>query len=151
MRKSSASYLASKNVNQAHLEDHHGWSRGSDIASRYVTVFGEANDREIARAHGADVEAQEPEPIAPSTCPRCQNDTPRDESFSVWCSQAMEHDAVEDIERERHETRTELLRIAREDPTLLDDLERLEGIIDFVDDNPSVVREARAFVDATDD
>lgn len=45
MRKSSASYLASENVNQAHLESHHGWTRGSDVASRYIAVFGEANDR----------------------------------------------------------------------------------------------------------
>lgn len=148
MRKSSASYLGSQNVNQAHLEDHHGWKRGSDIASRYITVFGEANDREIARAHGADVSEEEHEPIAPITCPRCQNDTPRDEALCVWCGQAMEQGAIEDLEAEQREARTELLRIAREDPSLLDDIERLEGLMDFVDTNPNVVQEARAFADA---
>ncbi len=64
MRKSSASYLASDGVNQAHIEDHHGWDRGSDVASRYVAVFGDANDRAIAQAHGVDVEEDESEPIA---------------------------------------------------------------------------------------
>lgn len=33
MRKSSASYLAAQNVSQVHLENHHGWKRGSDVAS----------------------------------------------------------------------------------------------------------------------
>lgn len=53
-RKSSASYLASQNVSQAHLEDHHGWTRGSKIAARYIAVFDDANEREIARARGAE-------------------------------------------------------------------------------------------------
>ncbi|GGN98588.1 site-specific integrase [Haloarcula pellucida] len=151
MRKSSASYLANQNVNQAHLEDHHGWKRGSDIASRYVTVFGKANDREIARAHGADVQEEEHERLAPVTCPRCRNETPREDSLCVWCGQAMEQGAVEELHAEQRETRTELLRIAREDPTLLDDIERFEQVMEFVDSNPGIVREARAFVDATTD
>ncbi|WP_049986559.1 site-specific integrase [Halobellus rufus] len=151
MRKSSASYLASQNVNQAHLEDHHGWKRGSNIASRYIAVFGEANDREIARAHGVDVQTEEHEPLAPVTCTRCRNETPRNESFCVWCGQAMEHGAVEELEAEKREARIELLRIAREDPTLLDEIDRLEQVVGFVDSNPSILREARDFVDASAD
>ncbi|MFW6046035.1 MAG: tyrosine-type recombinase/integrase, partial [Natronomonas sp.] len=57
MRKSSASYLAAQNVSQTHLENHHGWKRGSDVASRYIAVFSQETDREIARAHGRDVTA----------------------------------------------------------------------------------------------
>lgn len=151
MRKSSASYLASQNVNQTHLEEHHGWKRGSDIASRYITVFSEANDREIARAHGADVQEEEHEPIAPVTCPRCRSETPRDEPLCVWCGQAMEQGAVEELESEKREARTELLRIAREDPSLLEDLNQLEQVMEFVDSNPGVLREAKEFVEATAD
>ena len=151
MRKSSASYLASQNVNQAHIEDHHGWTRGSDVASRYISVFGEANDREIARAHGADVEEEEHEPLAPLTCPRCQRDTPRDEDYCVWCGQAMEHGAVEELEEEQRQARAELLSVARDDPELLEDIERLERLMELVDSNPGMVRDAQAFVDATND
>lgn len=145
MRKSSASYLASEGVNQAHLEDHHGWDRGSDVASRYVAVFGDANDREIARAHGVDVEKDESDPISPEKCPRCRQKTPRDEPLCVWCGQAMEHGTVEEIEKQQQETRTELLKIARDDPDLLDDLEQLERFMEFADGNPGVLREAREF------
>lgn len=151
MRKSSASYLASQNVNQANIEYHHGWTRGSDVASRYIAVFTEAHDREIARAHGADVEEEEHDPIAPLTCPRCQRETPRDEDFCVWCGQAMEHGAIEELEEETRQARAELLSVARDDPEILDDLERLERLMELVDSNPGMVRDAQAFVDATTD
>jgi integrase len=149
MRKSSASYLASDGIPQAHLEDRHGWDRGSDVAARYVTVFSDANDREIARAHGVDVEEDESDPISPKTCPRCQRKTPRDESLCVWCGQAMEHGTVEEIEEQQKETRAELLKIARDDPELLDDLERIERFIELADENPGVLREAREFADVS--
>ncbi|WP_018258740.1 site-specific integrase [Halomicrobium katesii] len=145
MRKSSASYLASDGVNQAHIEDHHGWDRGSDVASRYVAVFGDANDRAIAKAHGVDVEEDESDPIAPVACPRCGKETPRDEPTCVWCHQALDAAAVEELEEDQRETRTELLRIARDDPELLDDIERVERFVELADDNPELLREAREF------
>jgi hypothetical protein len=94
-RKSSASHLASKGVSQAHIEDHHGWTRGSEVASRYVAVFGDANDREIAKAHGVDVEEDEPDPIGPVECPRCEEQTPRDRDFCIHCNQALDRETME--------------------------------------------------------
>lgn len=96
MRKSSASYLASQNVSQVHLENHHGWKRGSEVASRYIAVFAEDTEREIARAHGADVKAEEREPTAPIECPRCRRETPRSEPLCVWCGQAQSPGAIEE-------------------------------------------------------
>jgi hypothetical protein len=98
MRKSSASYLASQGVNQAHLEDHHGWTRGSDVASRYISVFTEANDRAIAAAHGVDVQEDEPDPIGPVTCPRCEEQTPRQREFCINCGQALDQEAVQTLD-----------------------------------------------------
>ncbi|WP_049985724.1 site-specific integrase [Halobellus rufus] len=93
-RKASASHLASKGVSQAHIEDHHGWTRGSDIAARYVAVFGDANDREIAAAHGIDVGEDESEPTAPVPCPRCGTDVPRHKDFCPDCKQSMDTEAT---------------------------------------------------------
>lgn len=87
-RKSRASYLASQGMSQAHLEDRMGWVRGSSVASRYVSVFDEEADRELARIHGLEVE-DESEDLAPLTCPRCDRETPRDRDLCVWCGQAM--------------------------------------------------------------
>ena len=99
-RKSSAAHLASKGMNQAHLEDHHGWVRGSDVASRYVSVFAEESDRELARVYGADIEADaEDDEIAPLECPRCGEQTPREKPLCVWCGQAMEPGAAERADR----------------------------------------------------
>lgn len=146
MRKSSASFLATENVNQFHIEKHHGWERGSDVVARYIAVFGEASDREIARAHGVDIQEEERDPLAPLTCPRCRQDTPRNEPSCVWCGQAMEHGVVEQFEENQRVARAELLRVAQDEPKLLDELTRFEQLVDFLDANPRVVRDARAFV-----
>ncbi|MFB6201897.1 MAG: tyrosine-type recombinase/integrase [Halorhabdus sp.] len=98
-RKSSASHLASKGMSQAHLEDHHGWVRGSTAASRYISVFAEDADRELARLHGRDVEEEEHESLAPLECPRCGEETPRDRDLCVWCGQALEPGAAEKAEQ----------------------------------------------------
>lgn len=93
-RKSSASYLASKGMSQSHLEQHHGWKRGSRHAARYIAVFGDAADNELARIHGIDVEEDEAEDIGPVLCPRCERETPRDKAFCVWCDQAIDAEAA---------------------------------------------------------
>jgi hypothetical protein len=63
----------------------------------------------------------------------------------------MEPGVVEELEAEQREARTELLAMAQENPGLLDDIERLEQVMDFVDSNPGVMRDARSFVDAAND
>jgi DNA-binding MarR family transcriptional regulator len=47
----------------------------------------------------------------------------------------MERGAVEELEEAQRETRTELLRIAQEDPNLLDEAERLEQVMSLADEN----------------
>ncbi|MDZ7701786.1 MAG: tyrosine-type recombinase/integrase [Halobacteriales archaeon] len=98
-RKSSAAHLASKGLNQAHLEDHHGWVRGSTVASRYVSVFADEADRELARVYGAPVETEESDEIAPLDCPRCGKETPREKPLCVWCGQALEPGAAQRAEQ----------------------------------------------------
>lgn len=60
--KSLASFLASQGVSQAHLEDHHGWTRGSSITALYIGVFNDANEREIARAQASTSRLTSPSP-----------------------------------------------------------------------------------------
>lgn len=95
-RKSSASHLASKGVSQAHIEKHHGWVTGSKVASRYVSIFSDDSDREIAGAYGKEIEEDgDDEQIAPHICPRCDKETPRDKDMCVWCGQGLEPGAAE--------------------------------------------------------
>lgn len=96
-RKSSAAHLASKGVNQAHIEDHHGWTRGSKVASRYVSVFAEEADREIAKTYGKDVGEKETDDISPVECLRCEKETPRDKKLCVWCGQALQPGAATEV------------------------------------------------------
>jgi len=52
-RKSCASYLANEGMSQAHLEERMGWERGSSVAGRYVSIFGEKSELEFAKIHGS--------------------------------------------------------------------------------------------------
>ncbi|MFB6298650.1 MAG: tyrosine-type recombinase/integrase [Halobacteriales archaeon] len=99
-RKSSASYHASKGLSQSHLEKRYGWVRGSSTASRYVTIFGEDADDEIARLHGIEVERDKTEHIGPIECPRCGYQEKQEAHFCSRCGQAMRaeaHAEVQDI------------------------------------------------------
>lgn len=149
-RKSSASFLASRGVNQPVLEDHHGWTRGSTVAGRYISVFAEASDRELARAHGVDVSEEEPDPIAAVVCPRCEKETPRSESFCMWCRQALEHGAADEIEETQRSERRQLLGLAKENPELLNRLEEMEPLVEALGGDPDVIDTARRFVDEAD-
>lgn len=95
-RKSSASFMASRGMNQAHLEQRYGWVRGSKTASRYVAVFAEESELETAKAWGKEIqEEDEPDPMDPLDCPRCGKQTPRERDLCVWCGQALEPGAAE--------------------------------------------------------
>jgi integrase len=119
-RKSSASYLASQGMNQAHLEDHHGWVRGSDVAARYVAVFADAADNELARIHGKDVTEETPDPVGPIECPRCGELTPTERDYCIHCSQTLDHETDDLLQEVRNlfDEKT----IAAEDPDQAADL-----------------------------
>lgn len=138
-RKSSASHLASKGMNQASIEDHHGWTRGSDVASRYVSVFSEDTDRELARIYGKDIEEEETNAIAPLDCPRCDRETPREQDFCVWCGQALKRGAAEDIQEKERRVRQSVLRLASKDPKLLSEQQRAENLVRLTEEHPGLI------------
>jgi hypothetical protein len=135
-------------MSQAHIEAHHGWVTGSKAASRYISVFADAADRELAKVHGVDVSEEEPDPVGPRECPRCERETPRDEDLCMWCGQALEHGAVERLERDEEEVRRFILRAAREDPSLLEEAETREDMLDKLEQSPELLQAARDFIDA---
>lgn len=149
-RKSSASFLASQGVSQAILEDHHGWSRGSKAAARYISIFAEASDREVAKAHGIQVEEDDLEQVAPRTCPRCNRETPRSEEFCMWCDQALEYGAAAELDEKQTRHRRNLLRLAQENPELLEKLEGAESFIEAVGGDPDIIDFAQEFVAAVE-
>lgn len=147
-RKSSASYLASQGLSQAHIEEHHGWKRGSKVSARYISVFGDAADNELAKLHGLDVSEDEPDPVGPVACPRCQRDTPREKEFCVWCDQALEPAAVDQLKTDEREVQRAVLRFAKDNPNLLDAVEERQEIAELLEDNPELFERAQRFADA---
>lgn len=114
-RKSSASHLAKRNVSQTHLENRYGWVRGSDEAARYIAVYGSETDKEVARVLGIEIEEDEHSQMGPLTCPRCEQQTPRDKSSCVWCGQALSIEAAENAEAQEQRARETLASLDPEE------------------------------------
>jgi len=132
-RKSSAAHLASKGMNQAHLEDHHGWVRGSDACARYIAVFGEDTERELARLHGRAVSGEEPDRIDPIECPTCEHANERAASFCARCGQVLDPGTASEVDRVDTDIRQQLATL---------DPEQAEGLValaDRLEDDPELL------------
>jgi len=129
-RKSSASYHASKGLNQAHLENRYGWVTGSDAASRYIKVFAEDADHELAKMHGLDVDEGETEHIGPIECPRCGYQEKREAHFCSRCGQAMRVEAAAEVEDADAKVKESYKQVDPEDTDTQEKLDTLDEILD---------------------
>lgn len=120
---------------------------GSKIAARYVAVFGTENERQIAKASGAEIEDEEPEPIAPVECYRCKRETPRSKDRCQWCGQVLTPAAVEKVKKDEGEIRRGVLSLVRADPELVDQIQRSERVMDVLSDRPELEEEIVAMAD----
>jgi integrase len=147
-RRSNATWLAKQGVNAALIEDRQGRERGSKAVARYVAQFGDEAEAQYAKLHGIEVDDAGPEFNAPVDCPRCTRETPADEDKCVWCGQVLNYDAIEDLRADQRDLRNAILRLAREDPEILDDFERARDMMTVFENDPELYAEAREFVDA---
>lgn len=150
-RKSNATWLARQGANAALIEDRQGRQRGSKAVARYVANFGEDAEAQYAKLHGKEVETSEPENRTPVECPRCTRETPRDEAKCMWCGQVLDYEAAEDIRAEQQELRKATLRLAKQNPELLDEIEQARDLQTVFERNPELYDEAREFLDALAD
>lgn len=148
-RKSNAYWLAKKrDANAALIEDRQGRARGSKAVARYIARFGEDTEAQYARLQGKEVETPEPENRTPVECPRCTRETPRDEPKCMWCGQALDYEAVEEIRVQQQEVRNAALRLAKENPELVDDIDAARDLMTLFDTNPELYEDAQEFVRA---
>ena len=146
-RKSNTRWLVNRDLSQPEIEDRQGRKRGSEHTARYMAHFGDDSlEKRYARAHGADIESEEPDEVAPVTCPRCSEETPRELDFCMHCSQTLDIEAKQLLDRV---TRTmedkaldhgdrELLdgaRSLREKPNMMDK-DELHQLASSFDDPP---------------
>lgn len=150
-RKSNATYLSRKGMNQAFIEDRQGRKRGSDATAHYVARFGGESDDQYAEMHGLEVEEEKSEPIGPVNCPRCDKETPRHNDRCVWCGQVLDFDAVESLQDDQRELRESVLKLARNNPELLEDYEKSRELMDIFEDSPELHEDAKSFVEAITD
>ena len=123
------------------------YSKTNVIASTQKQLDGE---RRVLDVHPFD-EDNEPDPIAPMDCPRCGKETPREKDFCVWCGQATSHDAVEEIKAEEQDLRDSILTLIKEDPELLDDIEKAQEAMTVFENRPDLLEDAERFREAMGD
>ena len=150
-RKSNATWLARQGMPQAFIEDRQGRTRGSKATAHYVARFGGESDSQYAQLHGLEVEEEDDGPTGPVECPRCGRDTPREEPVCMWCNQALDHGAVEDLRKDQDEQRRALLRIAKRNPELLDKLEDIEPVIEAFGGDADLIQAAQQFTEAVEE
>lgn len=151
-RKSCASELASQGMSQAQLEEHHGWVRGSDIASRYVVVFSEDSDRAIAEARGIELdEEEEREPLGPIECPRCRRETHRHKDFCMRCGQALTKKAARDLEEDQKDLEIKMMELVQNEPDLAEKVKDKRELVRIIENNPELEERISEFAEEVRD
>ncbi|MDL0145666.1 tyrosine-type recombinase/integrase [Halobacterium salinarum] len=150
-RKSNTYWLAKQGANESFINERQGRKPTSDHARRYIAEFGPENENnQYAELQGLEVQTEKTEDRTPLTCPRCDKQTPRDEPFCVWCHQAMEPEAVQELEEREDEQRRKLLRIAQENPELLETLEEMEPLVEALGGDAELIDAAASFTEAVE-
>jgi len=152
-RRSRASILASRPaINEQDLRNHFGWSWTSEKPRNYIATFGGETGKHVANADGASINWEDPTPIAPVTCPSCDQQTTRQFEDCIHCNSALpatdelderivEAPGVSDVDLldlimdgdVTGDTIRELRKVEgvlRTRPGVLDDLDELEKLAD---------------------
>ncbi|ELZ42151.1 integrase family protein [Halorubrum californiense DSM 19288] len=132
-RKSNLAWLSKQGMNARYIERRQGRKHGSDAVSRYTAIFDADIGDEYARLMGIEVEDEDTtEELAPLVCPRCDRETPRDESRCVWCGQAMEAEASMEDTDNRLEIADMLAQVEG------DSADRLTDLLDLFEKHPEL-------------
>lgn len=69
----------------------------------------------------------------------------------MWCGQGLDYDSAEQRQAEQREVREAALRLAKENPELLDDVQKARDLQTVFEDNPELFEDAQKFVKALSD
>lgn len=84
---------------EAELRKWFGWSRNSDIPSRYVHLASEDLEDALANLHGLSQDKKEQNRFVPKQCPKCGNDNVAPtQNWCGDCGAPLEPKSVEELE-----------------------------------------------------
>lgn len=86
-RHAAATRLAN-DLTEQQLKNYLGWSKGSDMAARYVHLSGKDIDQAILKANGIEIEEDEKVELKTIRCPRC-NEIQNDQEFCFKCGMPL--------------------------------------------------------------
>ena len=121
-RHSHATMLARQGVNEAILNEHHGWVQGSRSAAGYMHVAGRDTDKELARLQGLRVEENGTNvEFKIRKCTRCGKMSSPVSKLCSSCGLAFDAPNAERIDKLR-EKADKLISVLMQDEHMLDKL-----------------------------
>ena len=141
-------FLASKGVNEAHINKRAGRNLTSDEAKRYTTIFGDEHVSQVASAYGVEVEERDDEDIEPVECPRCGRMNNYDAEFCWSCRQVLDYSAAAEFEDEENRVRREVLSFISDNPEVIEKANELERMLSLMEERPELLGEASEFAEA---
>jgi len=64
----------------------------------------------------------------------------------VWCKQALDHAGAEVLEEEERKVREAVLRFAKKQPELLEDIQQSRDLSELLEENPELFGDAQEFL-----
>ncbi|UIO99872.1 tyrosine-type recombinase/integrase [Halobaculum sp. CBA1158] len=154
-RKSRASILAAKGVNQSTLRTRFGWEAGSSAPAHYIARFSDEANQQIADIDGAPIQIAEDyvEP-SPIKCSSCEQWSPQHLEACFWCGSNLTGDEqTGDSEVERLRNKAEMNHAAKSNlrerisdyDVSASSMETALDIVEAMDSNPELTKESVAF------
>jgi integrase/recombinase XerD len=98
-RHSRATHLA-KQLTEAQMKEHFGWTQGSEMAGIYVHLSGRDVDDALLKVYGMKKEEPgEASVLKPKICPRCGQTNPADGKFCSKCGQVVDVRTAADLDK----------------------------------------------------
>jgi len=110
-RHSRATQLAREGFSEQDMKIMLGWTGGSDMPETYIHMSGADVENKILRFHGLldEDEDEEPDPLKPWSCPRCDYRNPSENQFCGQCALARSLEAAQEIEEREQRRKREVL------------------------------------------
>lgn len=102
-RHSRATHIAQMGFSEAAMRRIFGWTRDSEMPSKYVHIAGRDIDSKFKREHGIEVGEEEKVDLSmePRTCPRCENRNPATAKYCNTCGLVLDEKVAIELDRKR--------------------------------------------------
>jgi integrase len=114
IRRHSALTEKSVKLKSNTLNQHAGWSPGSNMAQKYIHYFGNESSESILEAYGIVTKNNIPiDTLNPKTCPNCNEGNTQDAKFCSKCKMIMSYDGYQEALESQKQKEDEITKLQK--------------------------------------